>query len=57
MPRKPNFSFERSQRDKAKAEKKAAKLEAKAAKRQDSDPDADAPDGAVEPETGSRETN
>lgn len=30
--RKPNFNFERQERDKAKAAKKAAKAEAKAAK-------------------------
>ena len=29
MPRKPNYGFERSQRAKAKAEKKAARLQAK----------------------------
>ncbi|MDA7949261.1 MAG: hypothetical protein MPJ78_17505 [Hyphomicrobiaceae bacterium] len=32
MPRKPNYRFERSQRDKNKAQKKAARLEAKALK-------------------------
>jgi hypothetical protein len=32
MPRKPNYGFERSQRAKAKAEKKAARLQAKAEK-------------------------
>jgi hypothetical protein len=32
MPRKPNYGFERSQRAKAKAEKKAARLQAKADK-------------------------
>ena len=32
MPRKPNYNFERSQREKAKAEKKAARLRAKAEK-------------------------
>ena len=33
MARKPNFDFERQERDKAKAAKKAAKSEAKAAKK------------------------
>lgn len=32
MPRKPNYRFERSQRAKSKAEKKAARLDAKAKK-------------------------
>lgn len=34
MPRKPNYSFERRQRELAKAEKKAARLEARAKKRE-----------------------
>ena len=33
MPRKPNYRFERHERDKAKAAKKAAKREAKAEKK------------------------
>ena len=32
LPRKPNYSFERRQRELAKAEKKAARLEARARK-------------------------
>ncbi len=32
MPRKPNYRFERSERDKAKAAKKAERLKAKIAK-------------------------
>ena len=32
MARKPNYNFERAQREKAKAEKKAARLQAKADK-------------------------
>lgn len=32
MPRKPNYGFERSQRARAKAAKKAARLQAKAGK-------------------------
>lgn len=32
MPRKPNYGFERSERNKAKAEKKATRLQAKADK-------------------------
>jgi len=47
MPRKPNYRFERSERDKAKAAKKAARLqeraERSAAKKTD-DPDAEKPD-------------
>ena len=34
MARKPNYSFERRQREIAKAEKKAARLEARARKRE-----------------------
>ena len=46
MPRKPNYRFERMQRDRDKAAKKAAKREAKAARRAaaragGSDPDLD----------------
>ena len=33
MPRKPNYKFERMERDRAKAEKKAARLQAKADRR------------------------
>ena len=33
MPRKPNYKFERFERDRAKAEKKAARLQAKADRR------------------------
>lgn len=35
MPRKPNYQFERSQRAKRKAEKKAERVEAKAQKSQE----------------------
>ena len=35
MARKPNYRFERQEREKAKAAKKAAKLEAKAQKKSD----------------------
>jgi hypothetical protein len=34
MARRPNFNFERQERDKAKAAKKAAKSETKAAKKE-----------------------
>ena len=34
MARKPNYGFERRQRERAKAEKKAARLEAKVRKRE-----------------------
>jgi hypothetical protein len=37
MARKPNFGFERQERDKAKAAKKAAKSGAKAAKKEEQD--------------------
>ncbi len=37
MARKPNFGFERQERDKAKAAKKAAKTEARAAKKEEQD--------------------
>jgi hypothetical protein len=33
VPRKPNYKFERFERDRAKAEKKAARLQAKADRR------------------------
>jgi hypothetical protein len=33
VPRKPNYKFERFERDRAKAEKKAARLQAKAERR------------------------
>ncbi|MDC0033610.1 YfjI family protein [Alphaproteobacteria bacterium] len=51
MPRKPNYKFERFERDRAKAEKKAARLQAKADRRstkkgEDSEIDSDA-DGAM----------
>ena len=34
LPRRPNYSFEKRQRELAKAEKKAARLEARARKRE-----------------------
>ena len=49
MPRKPNYKFERYERDRLKAEKKAARLQAKAERRaaksgdkEETDLDADA---------------
>jgi len=44
MPRKPNYRFERSERDKSKAAKKAARLQEKAEKSdaKKTDPDSDA---------------
>ncbi|WAJ28282.1 hypothetical protein [Antarcticirhabdus aurantiaca] len=45
MPKKPNYNFERQERDKAKAAKKDAKAEAKAAKK-DRDAPADKADDA-----------
>ncbi len=48
MPRKPNYKFERIERERAKAAKKAARLEAKrekaAQKKEDPDASADASD-------------
>ena len=47
MPRKPNYKFERIERERAKAAKKAARLEAKrekAAQKKDPDAPADASD-------------
>ena len=38
MARKPNFDFERQERDKAKADKKAAKLDARTAKKEEGEP-------------------
>lgn len=45
MPRKPNYRFERSERDKRKAAKKAQRLEERAkksAERKSDDPDGEA---------------
>lgn len=48
--RKPNFNFERQERDKAKAAKKAAKAEAKLAKKDDdAAPDAQASADQADP--------
>ncbi|WP_206455207.1 hypothetical protein [Aurantimonas marina] len=44
MPRKPNFDFERQERDKAKAAKKAAKAEAKAAAKEQAAATPEAPE-------------
>lgn len=50
MPRKPNYKFERMERDRAKAAKKAARAKAKEENREGTDPEAldstvaDAPD-------------
>jgi len=41
MPRKPNYGFERSERSKAKAMKKAEKLQAKMEKSEARKPDSD----------------
>ena len=46
MPRKPNYRFERNERARAKALKKAARLQARQARRE----------GAAEGETPERET-
>jgi hypothetical protein len=43
MARRPNFSFERQERDKSKTAKKAAKSEAKAAKKEEHDAVAEMP--------------
>lgn len=47
MPRKPNFKFERLERERAKAQKKAARLEAKAERRAPKDGEVDVADGDV----------
>ncbi len=47
MPRKPNYKFERMERDRAKAAKKAARLEAKREKAAQKKSE----DDAVAPET------
>lgn len=39
VPRKPNYRFDRSQRDQAKAKKKAERLEAKLDRREQKKPD------------------
>ncbi|MEC9154251.1 MAG: hypothetical protein VYA59_14775 [Pseudomonadota bacterium] len=43
MPRKPNYKFERLERERAKAAKKAARLEAKKEKAAQKKADIDAP--------------
>ncbi|MBB4004890.1 MAG: hypothetical protein V7704_03605 [Aurantimonas endophytica] len=51
MARQPNFNFERQERDKAKAAKKAAKLDAKKAAKASEQPDAETssePDGGAD---------
>lgn len=50
MPRKPNYKFERMERERAKAQKKAARLEAK---RQKAEERKDSPDSATETQGGS----
>ena len=52
MARKPNYSFERQERDRRKAEKKAAKAQAKADKVELTKGEQDEPslDDTVEPE-------
>jgi len=62
LPRKPNYKFERFERDRAKAVKKAARLQAKADRRTSKPDDAAALDvsadegAAVSAETGETET-
>lgn len=43
MPKKPNYRFERAERDRLKAAKKAERLAAKQAKTEDGDQDESAP--------------
>lgn len=52
MPRKPNYKFERYERDRAKAEKKAARMEAKAARRKEKKGEASDDDVDVLPDSG-----
>ena len=51
LPRKPNYSFEKRQRELAKAEKKAARLEAQARKRERKSCDGENQAGESAPET------
>ena len=51
LPRKPNYSFEKLQRELAKAEKKAAQLEAQARKRERKSCDGDSQAGESSPAT------
>lgn len=46
MPRKPNYKFERMERDRAKAKKKAERQRAKADRKEALNPDGQAPDQA-----------
>lgn len=56
MPRKPNYKFERMERDRAKAAKKAARLEAKKEKAErKKDDDGASPEAATLEETPSQE--
>jgi hypothetical protein len=48
MPRKPNYRFERHERERVKAEKKAAKAEKKAAKSDTEKPVSDGDSGPPE---------
>lgn len=51
MPRKPNYKFERLQRDRAKAERKEARAKAKAEKAEARKLAAEGGDNADEPST------
>jgi hypothetical protein len=46
LPRKPNYKFERMERDRAKAKKKAERQRAKADRKESLNPDGQAPDQA-----------
>ncbi len=48
MARKPNYKFDRQQRDKAKAEKKAAKEERKAELKEEANPESPEDPAAAE---------
>jgi len=52
MPRKPNYSFERSERDKAKAAKKAERLKAKTEKAEARNAGLQKDGGAESPDQG-----
>ncbi len=52
MPRKPNYRFERHEREKAKAAKKAAKQEAKAQKKTDPSDDETGDEPLVHADSG-----
>ena len=55
VPRKPNYKFERYERERLKAEKKAARLQAKADRRASKSGEDGATDGAADEAVGASE--